>query len=324
MPRDYHQIAEAGEARDDVLRNPFAEVIVARIAREIGEREHGDAGMANRLALRSFEGADADGRLAAHLVDAENLNRFGDVLQIRATNRSKRQPCGLVCRGAKSVGDQDAARIGERLQARRHIDAVSVSDRIMKDHVANVEPDPELDRLSVAPHRLLAEFRLDLNGETKRPLGTIEQRNDPVPGDVGDLAAVIADQRSEELQRSRHLAGAARLVEFHSATELDHVRKQHGRAPRGRLGPAGSSRWFRSCHPPRRSLTVRDKTLPEKKPQVATPLVAIRRYRNAILRYATLRLNNGRSRSGEAAAHGDIHAQGAATGGFLAATGQAP
>ena len=65
MPCDYHKIAEPGEVRDDVLGDAFAEVIVARIAGEIGEGEDGDAGMADRLALRRFAGADGSGCLAA-------------------------------------------------------------------------------------------------------------------------------------------------------------------------------------------------------------------------------------------------------------------
>ena len=134
----------------------------------------------------------------------------------------------------------------------------------MKDDLSDIEPDAELDRLPVAPHRLFAKFRLDLNGETKRHLGIVEQRDDPVPGDIGHSAAVIADQRAEELQRSRHLAGAARFVELHPSAELDHVGKQHGSASGGRVGRTWNSRWFRRYHPPQRRLRVRWTTLPKR------------------------------------------------------------
>src|SRR5271155_3082707 len=101
--------------------------------------------------------------------------------------------------------------MGDGLQTRRDIDAMAVGDRIVDGHFADIEPDTELDRFAVAPNGLVAKFSLDLNRELQRLVGSVEQGKNSIAGHVDDLAAIIADQRPEQLDRSGDLADAAGL-----------------------------------------------------------------------------------------------------------------
>jgi hypothetical protein len=51
---------------------------------------------------------------------------------------------------------------------------------------------------AVAPNCLLAELALHLHGEAQRLFSAVEERQDAVPGYVGHLSAVVADQRREQ------------------------------------------------------------------------------------------------------------------------------
>ena len=41
-------------------------------------------------------------------------------------------------------------------------------------HFAKIEADTKLNRVAVIPYRLVTKIRLNLNGESERPVGTIE------------------------------------------------------------------------------------------------------------------------------------------------------
>ena len=120
----------------------------------------------------------------------------------------------------------------------------------VKRHLADIEPDAELDRLAVAPDRLVTEFRLDLNGELQRLVGAFEQRENSIAGQVGDLAAVVADQRPEKLDRPGHMTSAAGLVLLHAPAERDHVGDHHGGALRLPLGADGRGSGDAIASPP--------------------------------------------------------------------------
>ena len=99
----------------------------------------------------------------------------------------------------------------------------------MHRDLAEIEPDAELDRLPIAPYRLVAKLRLDLDRELQRPVGAVEQGEDAVARDVNDLAAIIADQRLEKLDRPRSLDRVAGLVLFEALAVLDHVGEHDSR-----------------------------------------------------------------------------------------------
>ncbi len=105
-----------------------------------------------------------------------------------------------------------------------------IGDQFLQRHLADIQADAELDRLAVAPDRLVAKLGLDLDREPQRLPGAVEQGENSIAGDVGDAAAVIADQVPEKLDRAGDLVGAADLVLLHPSAELDHVGDHDGGA----------------------------------------------------------------------------------------------
>ena len=195
MARDHHQIAEPRQTSDDVLSDPFAKMIVARVARQVGEGQHRDRRVSHRLDLRSSRAR----RLQA-VPCCRRSARPRTPRSVRKCSSSAADPTGatqaghLACRRPGTRLSQDAAGLGHGLETRRDIDAVAIRDRLVECHVADIEADAKLDRLAVAPNRLVAKFRLDLNGELQRLVGIVEQRENSIACEVGDLAAVVADQ----------------------------------------------------------------------------------------------------------------------------------
>ena len=121
-------------------------------------------------------------------------------------------PGRLAHRVADRARDENRVGFRERLNPRRHIDAMDMKIRCVGGHFAEIEPDAKLNRVAVAPDRLVAKLRLDLDGEPQRPVGAVEQSEDAVAGDIGDTAAIVADQRLEKLDRSCGVVCVGRLV----------------------------------------------------------------------------------------------------------------
>ena len=252
MPRDHHQVAEPREAGDDILGDALAEVVVAGIAGEVGQRQDRDRRMADRFGQRTLAGrAGEPRRLRARVLDLEHFDRLGDILESRLAERPQGRARHVAHCGAERPADQNAARVGHRLEARRDIDAMPEGDRFLQRHLADVQADPELDRLAVAPDRLLAKLGLDLDREPQRLPGALEQGENSIAGDVGDAAAVIANQVPEKLDRAGDLAGAADLVMLHPSAELDHVGDHDGGARSRPPDRLRRRRWFRGYHRPR-------------------------------------------------------------------------
>jgi hypothetical protein len=212
-------------------RCALAEMVVARIARQIGERQDRDRRMADGFGRQPLaERASEARRLRARVLDLEHLDRLGNVLEPRLAKRTQQRSRQFAHRRAERAADQNAARIGQGLEARRDIDAMSISDRFLQRHLADIEADAEFDRLAVAPDRLLAKLGLDLDREPQRLTGAVEQGQNSVAGDVGDPPAVIADQIPEQLNRAGDLVGATDLILLHAPAELDHVGDHDGGA----------------------------------------------------------------------------------------------
>ena len=184
------------------FRKALAQMIVAGIAGEIGDRKHRDRRIADGLAQRHLTRPHGRSRRRrARLLDRVDVDGLGKILQARLTHRTQQQAWRGLNRRTKCAGHEDAAGIGHGLEARRDVDAMAVGDGFVKRHVADIEPDAELDQLAVAPDRLVAEFGLDLNRELQCRVGAVEQRQNSIAGDCGDLAAIVADQAAKKLNR---------------------------------------------------------------------------------------------------------------------------
>ena len=98
-------------------------------------------------------------------------------------------------------GNADAARPREGLHARRDIDAVALTRGFADQHLAEIDPDPEYDRVVLRiPHCVIAELTLDRDGKLQRLRGALEQGQDAVTGRPYELTAVVA--MSDRIRRS--------------------------------------------------------------------------------------------------------------------------
>ena len=148
--------------------------------------------------------------------------------------------------------DHDAVRIRERMDPRCDVDAMAEHVSIAHRDLAEVEADPKLDRLAVTPGRLVAELRLNLNREPQRSVGAVEQCEDAVAGDVGDAAAIVADERLEKPDGPRGLNRVAGLVLLEALAVLDHIGEHHDGelvSALGRIRRQPRSRRFHASRP---------------------------------------------------------------------------
>ena len=96
---------------------------------------------------------------------------------------------------AYGFGDADAARPRERLYARRDIDTVALDIGFADQHLAEIDPDPEYDRVVVRiPHCVIAELALDRDGKLQRLRWALEQGQDAVARRPYELPAVIGHE----------------------------------------------------------------------------------------------------------------------------------
>ena len=163
--------------------------------------------------------------------DAEDPHRPGDVLH-RLLAQVLEHDAELVAhRIAHRARDEDAARIGERLEPRGDVDAVAVDVVALDDHVAQVDADAELDAAVVLRGAVaVGHAGLDGDGAAHRLDGAGEIDQQAVAGALDDAAAVRRDMGFDELAEMRlEPAQRAFLVVPHQPAVADHVGRQDGR-----------------------------------------------------------------------------------------------
>jgi hypothetical protein len=130
--------------------------------------------------------------------------------------------------------DADAARFGEPLKACRQVDAVAVDVAVrLVDDVAEVDADPEPEaELRGNAGLALRRAALDRSGTGDRVHRAAEHAQDAVAHQFGDTAAMLRDQRLDELSSEVfEAAQRAVLIRLHQACVADHVRRQDGGEP---------------------------------------------------------------------------------------------
>ena len=141
-------------------------------------------------------------------------------------------------------GDRDAAGLGDGLEPRRDVDAVTEDVVALDDDVAEIDADAELDA-SVLRHVLIAlDHRpLDLGGTGDRVHDARKLDQHAVAGDLDDAALVLGDLADRPARRRMRLQRSERagLVQPHEPAVADDVGGQdrgktallHEMRPRG-------------------------------------------------------------------------------------------
>ena len=139
--------------------------------------------------------------------------------------------------------DQDAARLGELLQAGGDVDAVAVDVLAVDDHVAEVDADAELEPVLRREGGVaLAQGLLDADSAGQRLDDAREVGQHAVARRADDAAVVLGDEPVDDLAAGPQAGVRAGLVAVHLAREADRV----GAQDRGQLAPPAARRAFGS------------------------------------------------------------------------------
>ncbi len=135
------------------------------------------------------------------------------------------------------VGYADAARLRQRLNAGRDIDAVTINAFRRRRGLAEIDADAKGDRLVVVvPNHLVLQFTLKLSGKADRLRGAVEEGKNAVAGDIDNPAAIIADKIAKQPDRPGDTVDVVALVPLHEATEAGNVGDHDRRQPAGYRG----------------------------------------------------------------------------------------
>ena len=128
-------------------------------------------------------------------------------------------------------GDADAAGLGQPLEPRRHIHAVAVDVASLDDHLADVDPEAEIDALSGGGAGIaLCHAALYLERAADRIHYARELGEKAVARGLDDAPAMLADLGFDELPKMALEPGVgALLVRSHQPGVARHVGGQHGR-----------------------------------------------------------------------------------------------
>ena len=106
MARDHQEVAKAAEIGDDVAGDAVAQVDVARIAGQVGERQHGHRSLGRRQDRRVRRQLDHRWRRRA-LLDDEHFDGLGDVLQALVPEGAQGQVRALIDHVLNGGGETD-------------------------------------------------------------------------------------------------------------------------------------------------------------------------------------------------------------------------
>jgi hypothetical protein len=131
------------------------------------------------------------------------------------------------------IGNADAAGFRNPFETCRDIDAVAEDIVVVKDDVADVNADPELDphlrrNIGVLP----GHGALDLERATRRIDRAGEFHQQAVAGGLDDTAAMRGDRWIDKHLSQRFQVGQrAFFVAAHQTAVAGDIRRQHGRQP---------------------------------------------------------------------------------------------
>ena len=165
-----------------------------RLATGSTATEASDKGLNELARSRRQFGRDRQGRPVD--LDREHLDRLGDVLQALRSELAHRDAECVAHRTLHGLSDADSAWLGERLNSRRDVDAVTLHIGIAAEqYLADIDADAKRDRLVVGvPHGVVTKLALNGHREVQRLSRAFEQSKNTIAGDVLDPAAIIADQ----------------------------------------------------------------------------------------------------------------------------------
>src|SRR5215472_389797 len=134
IPRYHKQPADLRERGDDLLDHSVGKVFLFRIATHVLERQHRDRGFVGQ---RQCRGLGHRFPLRKH---AEDMDRLADILERLLADIGDWEIELAARLGQHRARDADATGLGDCLQTRRDVDAVTVYIVIIDDYIAKIYP----------------------------------------------------------------------------------------------------------------------------------------------------------------------------------------
>ena len=228
---DHREGAPAGEQRDDVLGDAVGEEFLLGIVAEIGERQYRDRPVfvKTRRAHRSggTEMIRPIGRCPGHAVD---VDRPADVLQFFRAEILELELDLVHDLVVDDPRDIDAARLGQRFEPRRDIDAVAENIAALDDDVAEIDADPQGDAPLGRQGLVLLDDRIAQGRRAARCLDdALELAERQIAGLLEQVAAIFADQRLDDF--GQHAAQLGDPVGLVAGQQPSVAGDQNGRQP---------------------------------------------------------------------------------------------
>ena len=237
--RDHEAVADARQFRGEIVGDAVGEIVLGRIAGEVGEGQHHHGKRPRRGGRRrarddGFErgarqkkpraaargGGECDDRDGDHQrhraplggrahgdADLQRIgpNRLFDVLQLglaEVGDRHVEPPAHLAI---SVLGKTDASRLGDAFQSRGDVDAVAHQIAVaFLDDVAEVNADAELDRaVGRKPGVALDHAVLHLDGAAHGFDDAAELDDRPVAGAFDHAALMHGDGRIDQIAAQR-------------------------------------------------------------------------------------------------------------------------
>jgi hypothetical protein len=235
VARDDEQPAEARQTGNDVLGDPVREMSLLGIAAHVDERQHRDGGLAGKGERLLSRGRDRGGR--GRCSQPVHAHGTGDVLELALAEIVEGQVETIAHLVVHGTRDEHAAGIGQRLQPRRDVDAVTVDPGLVVDDVAQVDTDakehPAVLGDVLVPRR---HDPLDVDRALRRPDDAGKLGEDAVPRRIDDAAAVLSHEGQDGGLMCLEVANSGGLVLAHQSAVPGDIGGENGRQPPSHRG----------------------------------------------------------------------------------------
>ncbi len=141
-PRDHPEARHAGNLRDELVGHPVREEFVVRVRAQVGQRQNRETKVGSPVGLCPWD----RGRRAREQ-DTIDFDRILDVLELPGAYLLEREPELVADLVEDGPGHADPARVGPRLDPGGNVDRVADDVVPVFDHIADMDPDPQYDRL---------------------------------------------------------------------------------------------------------------------------------------------------------------------------------
>jgi hypothetical protein len=182
---------------DDLLDHAVDEVVLFRVAAQIGEGEHRN----RRLVGERWDSGRHQPRRSHGTEDAHRPCDVLERLLADVLEGNLKAACGILLNAPR---DADTARLGQAFEPRGHVYPVAQDVAVLDDDVPLVDADAELDAVVRPGARVpLGHRLLNLNRAAQRTDHAAELDEQAVAGSLDETAVVLVDLRIDQVAAQR-------------------------------------------------------------------------------------------------------------------------